>query len=358
MGIAKKNITFTRNKNNLLIPDVLPLTQYVEKKKDGSNKIEVMKMKLKERKKQNITKHINRKHDMFGSSDHSGSMTNKFQRLLPQCNVSSDEVNFVNKDHWSAWNRIGQFTDSFPEKVSGGIFLYPLQQELIVHLIQTKLNDRQTGKDHKPFRICETGFGAGHSASLFLSISKDIQVFTFDKFDRPYQKPIVEFLKGKFGTGRLKIIQGDSCKTVPKYLEKNDFAGCDFLHGSSLCKSDNIDLIRHSNCDTMLTSTAMKSLSDHAVYFGPKAQWRKLRDDGCITDISCFQDKAKNLDKKYIFSRPDTGVIRHKFCFAVNTGICHYSERHKNVGCKSIDSINRMISQFDFCQETKVEPPK
>ncbi len=73
----------------------------------------------------------------------------------------------------------------------------------------------------------------------------------------------------------------------------------------------------------------MHSLIDKDVYFGPNAQWRKLRDDGCITDITCFSENSMTLDRSFVFAAEKT-KISHKFCFAVVTGACHYSKNTKN----------------------------
>ena len=74
------------------------------------------------------------------------------------------------------WNYMNQtLYHNFPnEDVSGGIFLYPRQASalytMIQHLARTlgqiRLSNQNSIK--KPFTICETGFGSGHSMSLFL----------------------------------------------------------------------------------------------------------------------------------------------------------------------------------------------
>jgi len=179
-------------------------------------------------------------------------------------------------------------------------------------------------------------------------------VISFDKFDRPYQPAVVAQIRKQYGEDRLHIVKGDSCKTVPSYLQKVDFPGCDFLHASSLCKSDNIDLINHSDCGTILSTTAMNSLSDRSVYFGPDAQWRKLQKSDCITNITCFTDQVITLNRKFVFSSTD-GIkkIAHKFCFAVNTGLCHDSRVPEILNeCRTTNA-----DIFDFCPDVQVKPP-
>lgn len=256
------------------------------------------------------------------------------------------------------WDTIDSIIDTFPNSDrSGGLFLYPRQQVFLREMIQHRLIKKVQKGDHEPFRICETGFGGGHFASFVLSISESIKVTSFDKFDRPYQSRIIEHIQDKFGKERLEVVKGDSCETVPQYFSKKEFPGCDLLHGSSLCKSDNIDLIQYTDCGTILTSTAMRSLSDYHVYFGRKAQWRKLRSDKCISNITCFYDEDVNLDRKYVFALKGK-KIRHKFCFAVNTGVCHNSGYQRIAGCNFKDASEKPELDFiNFCPDVQLEPP-
>jgi len=252
----------------------------------------------------------------------------------------------------AVWRQIDDTTAQYASsnaKISGGLFLYPRQADLLATLIsdlshvkKNKDVNIQTSSSYRqqqqPFQVCETGFGSGHSTAFFLSQSPNVHIVTFDKFDRPYQIPVVRRLETIF-PNRITHVKGNSCRTVPKFFSKRDKekhtsrnntldgpAGngdCDILHGSSFCKSDNIDLVHHAvtKCATVLTSTAMHSLSDKEVYFGPNAQWRKLRQDGCISDITCFKEDPRTLDRSFIFAQSDQ-VITHQFCFAMVTGMC------------------------------------
>jgi len=275
------------------------------------------------------------------------------------------------------WHEIDTITASYNgSKISGGIFLYPRQTILIANLIlelvklkellkelpkqrpkkRPKKGMKTRGRSYseKVVTVCETGFGAGHSAALFLSLSPNVNVITFDKFDRPYQIPIALKLKKKF-PNRFRIVQGDSCETLPEYLNLK----CDFLHGSSLCATDNIDLVKKSQCNTILTSTAMNSLTDGAVYFGgKKAQWQQLVEDDCIDNIACFKEEAQTLDKAYVFATKDD-IISHEFCFARVNGRCNNSgSTSADMICNGSDSafltlqnITQMYSTFS------IDPP-
>jgi len=232
------------------------------------------------------------------------------------------------KNVQSLWNSIDNITSTYVQqnpkanKVSGGLFLYPRQTNLLQQLIHEMIIQHtiQHHQNDAPFTICETGFGAGHSTAFFVSQSPNVNILSFDKFDRSYQLPIVSTLQNQY-TGRINTIKGNSCKTVPTYFQTNPQNSCNLLHGSSLCPTDNIDLVQHAECGVILTSTAMSSIEDRDVYFGPTAQWRKLRTQDCIEDIVCFSEDERRLDKSYIFAK-EQAVIQHEFCFAIVTGKC------------------------------------
>ncbi len=246
-----------------------------------------------------------------------------------------DESSASIKRYWEEIDTIVSSRRYKNLKVSGGLFLYPRQTDILVRLIRDLLISKTAAKKPKSssptstIQVCETGFGSGHSAALFLAVAPNVKVLSFDKFDRKYQLPIVEKFKARFGS-RFQHVRGNSCKTVPTFFRSqvqnndntNDFQGCDILHGSSLCPTDNIDLVQHAECGTILTSTAMYSVSDRDVYFGPKAQWRTLRRDRCISDISCFTEESKTLEKSFVFASKNA-TISHEFCLAIVSGECY-----------------------------------
>lgn len=263
----------------------------------------------------------------------------------------NDEISVNIENHFrKLWKEIDDITSSDQykhSKVSGGIFLYPRQSYYLMRLIQSLLSNKSKSR----IQVCETGFGSGHSTALFLAIAPNVNVLTFDKFDRKYQTPVVQRLTTEFGS-RLQHIKGNSCETVPKFFkdhqaqknydDKHAFEGCDILHGSSLCRTDNIDLVEHAECGTILTSTAMHSISDRDVYFGPKAQWRKLRRNQCISDINCYNDETKTLDKSFVFASEKT-TISHQFCFAIVTGKCNFRNGVEKLDIEAANYCNERI---------------
>ena len=263
------------------------------------------------------------------------------------------------------------------ERVSGGIFLYPRQSAILTHLVRKVheglLRDGGGDRDDPTLTICETGFGSGHSMALFQEASKSlgpVRIVSFDKFDRPYQLPIWHHFNrtaaeattatttNQQGQPRHEHFAGNSCKTVPRELPS---ANCDFLHGSSLCPTDNIDLVEHSPCGILLTSTAMGSLGDRAVYFGERAQWRKLRDRGCITGITCYrEDGAVPLERDYIFAKKGDKRT-DEFCVAVTTGRCQrgsLESRAVSAACRNrVDAVLRDLALGGVCPAHRIPAP-
>eukprot|EP00571_Detonula_confervacea_P000538 CAMPEP_0172318456 /NCGR_PEP_ID=MMETSP1058-20130122/34927_1 /TAXON_ID=83371 /ORGANISM="Detonula confervacea, Strain CCMP 353" /LENGTH=1694 /DNA_ID=CAMNT_0013033295 /DNA_START=295 /DNA_END=5379 /DNA_ORIENTATION=+ len=245
---------------------------------------------------------------------------NEENMLPPRCNATLGSY-IDDAMLQDSWRLIGNITSLYPgSDVSGGIFLYPRQTILLTYLVQRELASRAAEKRNsnnlEPFRICETGFGSGHSAALFLSAAPNVEVVSFDSYSRPYQSASFHALKGYFGK-RLTRVIGDSCDTVKSYAKQ-----CDFLHGSSLCNTDNIDLIHKSGAGVTLSSTAMKSLEHRKVYFGKDAQWATLLQNNCIGNVFCFREEEMILDSKLHLARGREQRISHQFCFAVNTGTC------------------------------------
>jgi len=81
--------------------------------------------------------------------------------------------------------------------------------------------------------ICETGFGSGHSAAIYLSASSDSSVITFDlgaeKDNIRGAKQIgLDFLNEHF-TGRHTVVWGDAKKTIIEHGRANPDFTCDLV---------------------------------------------------------------------------------------------------------------------------------
>lgn len=303
--------------------------------------------------------------DAFVSSSDHGQ-----KYFCDNINAASNGHGIIDESVYRHWKYIDDTTNrDFPNaRVSGGIFLYPRQASILTHLIQRVhagfRNDRKT------LTICETGYGSGHSMALFASASiGSVRVISFDKFDRPYQLPIWHRLNETISARTTRssselhqkksfdFFKGNSCKTVPNHLPSLQ---CDVLHGSSLCPTDNIDLVENSPCGVLLTSTAMGSLNDRQVYFGKNAQWRKLRERNCISNIVCFkEDGALDIKRDFVFAKEGSSQTG-EFCVAVTTGRCQRGKTLPGISDQCALVIDQLLSQLglnETCQKYQIKMP-
>jgi hypothetical protein len=84
--------------------------------------------------------------------------------------------------------------------------------------------------------ICEIGFNAGHSASLWLRAAPTARVVMFDLFEHKYSRPMETFLRERgreYGLSdvntRLTTINGSSIVTVPQFAQDHPNVQCDVL---------------------------------------------------------------------------------------------------------------------------------
>jgi hypothetical protein len=106
-------------------------------------------------------------------------------------------------------------------------------------------------------------------------------------------------------------------------------------------------------------------LHDQDVYFGPHAQWRKLRRRGCITNIVCFKEDnvIDSHDVMLLLKRGKS--YTGEFCIAVTTGKCQKDKdgiiidsSEMTVKC-SIET-NEMVIKLninEICQQYQIEAP-
>ena len=80
------------------------------------------------------------------------------------------------------------------------------------------------------------------------------------------------------------------------------------------------------------------------MYFGPHAQWRRLRREGLISDVQCYTESAKALERNYVFNKKGA-VINHKFCFA----------RPAAIACRGASDFGAGVGA---CNKSRVEVPE
>jgi hypothetical protein len=106
----------------------------------------------------------------------------------------------------------------------------------------------------------------------------------------------------------------------------------------------------------------MGDLKDRQVYFGPNAQWRRLRDRGCITKPVCFEEDVLDVQRDFVFAKQGSTIPKSKFCIAMTTGKCS-KETNRDSVCTS--DISKVVSQLLYpdnpdnklCPHYQVEAP-
>ena len=76
--------------------------------------------------------------------------------------------------------------------------------------------------------VCELGFMAGHSATMFLEGLPNAIVYSFDLADNPWSEYNAEYMRNMYGS-RFVNIFGDSAVTFPEFVKKNPNVKCDIL---------------------------------------------------------------------------------------------------------------------------------
>jgi len=129
-------------------------------------------------------------------------------------------------------------------------------------------------------------------------------------------------------------VKGNTCSAVPEYFSSQ--LACEIVHGSSLCHSDNIDIVLFAaGCGTILTSTAMDSIESSEVYFRnstaaddpltylpiENGQWLWLLRNGCIAEVSCYNEEPFTLQHDFHFAISGTSH-RQQFCIGLVTAKC------------------------------------
>ena len=99
--------------------------------------------------------------------------------------------------------------------------------------------------------VMEIGFNSGFSTLLMLLSNSKMNITCFDLGEHTYTLPCYEKLKETFGD-RIKIIIGDSTKTIINMHDKYDLIHIDGGHSTEVANSDIINSYRLSKPGTIL----------------------------------------------------------------------------------------------------------
>ena len=138
--------------------------------------------------------------------------------------------------------------------------------------------------------VMEIGFNAGHSAELFLSSNKNINLVSFDIGCHHYVKLGKEFIDETY-PHRHTLIIGDSLNTVPEYFKKEnkkfDLIFIDGGHDYPIAKSDliNCKKLAHDKTIVVFDDTMNNNSWIHHWNIGPNRAWNEAKEWDIINEI-------------------------------------------------------------------------
>ena len=147
--------------------------------------------------------------------------------------------------------------------------------------------------------VMEIGFNAGHSAELFLSSNKNINLVSFDIGAGECVNLGKKFIDTTY-PGRHTLIIGDSLNTIPKYIKeenkKFDIIFIDGGHDYNVAKSDlfNCKELAHNKTIVILDDTMNNN--DWIRYWnkGPNRAWKEAKEMNIIKEIDSIDFNKKH----------------------------------------------------------------
>jgi predicted O-methyltransferase YrrM len=137
--------------------------------------------------------------------------------------------------------------------------------------------------------VMEIGFNAGHSAEIFLSSNKKINLVSFDLGTHTYVNLGKEFIDKNY-PDRHTLIIGDSVNTVPEYFRKEhrkfDLIFIDGGHSYDVAKADllNCKNLAHDKTIVILDDT-MNAKNVNPWNKGPNRIWKESKELNIIKEM-------------------------------------------------------------------------
>jgi hypothetical protein len=170
--------------------------------------------------------------------------------------------------------------------LEGNSFYVHLSLNLYPELYKKQVNLFWCGKKATT-HICEIGFNAGHSTMLML-LGREKTPLDFTIFDighHPYTKPCLEYIKNKFDNVNFEYIEGDSTKTIPKWIKDNpslassfDVVHVDGGHSENCIKNDmlNANLLVMVNGIVIIDDTNMSHINRYVNLYLSSGNYKEL----------------------------------------------------------------------------------
>jgi len=145
--------------------------------------------------------------------------------------------------------------------------------------------------------ICEVGFNAGHSASVYLNANPEAKVYSFDIGQFPYTRGNALLMKELF-PDRFEYILGPSETTVPEFHMRRPDVKCDVIsvdgdHSTEGTFNDLANFRQLASCRNWV-------LMDDAGWNSTNSAWQRAKDEGIITQVECFADMNPRPDYQFM----------------------------------------------------------
>ena len=153
----------------------------------------------------------------------------KTDRIILYYSLVKKCVNIQNKEINEIWNNLNKIVISKTIFMEGNSCIVPDKIDKLYEYFINKKNIHN---------IAEIGFNAGHSCAVFLVLFPNAKITLFDINYHKYTLDCYNYLDNIF-PNRMKLIIGDSTKTVPKNKNKiYDLVHIDGGHHKDVPKKD------------------------------------------------------------------------------------------------------------------------
>eukprot|EP00440_Ansanella_granifera_P075754 gb/GFBE01082202.1/.p2 GENE.gb/GFBE01082202.1/~~gb/GFBE01082202.1/.p2 ORF type:complete len:276 (-),score=50.07 gb/GFBE01082202.1/:133-960(-) len=145
--------------------------------------------------------------------------------------------------------------------------------------------------------ICEVGFNAGHSASIYLNANPEANLYSFDIGQFPYTRGNSKLMKELF-PDRFEYIEGDSQSSARAFAEQRPDVKCDVIsvdgdHSTEGTFADLENFRKLASCRNWV-------LMDDAGWNSTNSAWQKAKDAGILTQVECFADMNPRPDYQFM----------------------------------------------------------
>ncbi|CAG2257837.1 unnamed protein product [Mytilus edulis] len=169
------------------------------------------------------------------------------------------------------------------------------------------------GNKNKIRRICELGFNGGHSALMWASLfNGDLELLSFDLCTDKRCDIGEAFIRKMFPNIRLKIIRGDSTKTVPNYVLSNTNVKCDFIsidsdHFGSVDSFDILNMRYLASRNHTVAFEVADEMSRGSFLRTVSLAWKRAISSKIILQQGecqfCYSNPVKNRTCKFCFGK-------------------------------------------------------